>query len=122
MASNTITIPVTVTQQGSVIDIKIKPVTHVPNNSDEQQLQWKLQGSPGWSFPSSDYFNWKTGSGQPQVSQSATQLTAAGYVNDDKNRRRWEYMIAVTNGTLTINIDPEVDNQPPTPGTGEEKP
>jgi hypothetical protein len=104
-------IKVTMDSEGN---IDIKPTfLNVPNGPDSIILRWEAVAPA--SFPSSGFFNWKAGSGQPAVTlQSADVLQSASYVNDATARRLWRYSINVSG----VEVDPEVNNQPPGGGGG----
>lgn len=117
MAVVTIPITVNLTVSGSTIDIDIPGSVPVRNSkTDTYKLVWTISG-PNASFPASNFFNWRSSPGQPTVTRNpaGNQLTSTEYSNDANNRRKWKYTIGLTNGTTTINLDPEVDNEPPTP-------
>lgn len=113
MPTVTRTIKVTMDSEGN---IDIKPTfLNVPNGPDTILLRWEAVAPA--SFPTSGFFNWKAGSGQPAVSfQSSTVLESATYVNDATTRRLWRYSITVGD----TEVDPEVNNQPPGGGGGVE--
>lgn len=108
-------INVTMTTQGSVIDVSIPPVVRNQHSTVNQyQLVWNASG-PNASFPSSNPFSWKGGSGQPNVTRNSTgsQLISDPFWNNGSTGSRWEYTVGITNGTVTVNVDPEIDNEPP---------
>lgn len=111
-----VNIPVTITEQGSEIDINIPPVTRIVHRMGvDTTIEWTLHGTPGWKFTNTNFHNWKSGSGQPAVSRTSdVKLTSASYPPPE-NGARWSYGVRITNDTLTLKVDPEVDNLPPIP-------
>lgn len=111
MPTVTRTITVTMDSQGN---IDIRPTfVNIPNGPDTIVLRWEAVAPA--SFPSSGFFNWKAGSGQPTVNfQTADVLQSDTYVNNGSERRLWRYSINVSG----VEVDPEVNNQPPGGGGG----
>jgi hypothetical protein len=100
------TVKVTIDTEGN---IDIKPTfLNIPNGPDTITLRW--EGVDLATFPESEFFAWKAGTGQPTVHRRHAQLLESDtYVNNAHDRRLWRYWINV-NGT---KVDPEVNNQPP---------
>ena len=113
MPSTPIPITVTLTNRANTIDVGVNPPSaRVGHGATAVHLVWTATG-PGASFPATNFFRWKGAPAAPAVTRiSATQLQSADYVNNGAGET-WQYMVAISNGTITVNIDPEVDNQPP---------
>jgi hypothetical protein len=75
-------------------------------------LVWETNGN-GTTFPSTNFFSWKSGgSGTPVRSSDGRTLTLA-YTQTTPSD--WTYSIALENDGVRVDIDPEIHNDPPTP-------
>ena len=85
-----------------------------------QQITWTASG-PNATFPAENYFVWKTDppplEGRLPIRANDKTLTLS-YANEGLGDV-WSYGISITDGTTTINIDPEIENERP-PGDEEE--
>lgn len=87
-------------------------------------IVWKAAG-PATFLPEPQCFQWLTPSpAPPAVSRTDDNtLTSAPYTNNFPEEVIWEYMIGVQEGGVKIQVDPEVDNDPPAgPMTGQKPP
>ena len=111
---------VVLVKNGSQYNSAVVPF-RVPVGRGPQVLTWHASG-PNTSFPETNYFWWKTvppplGGTIPTRSSDGQTLTLS-YDNDGPGEV-WSYGVAITDGTATINIDPEIENERP-PGEEEE--
>ena len=111
MTENVITILV-----GPVPDgFDVNPTrTNVP--AGDTELNWRAGG--GSTFPTSGFFSWKTGSGQPTVTRESERHLKATYTNSVSTPTVWQYSISLVSASGTVTIDPEVNNEPPVPAGG----
>ncbi|HEV7239465.1 MAG TPA: hypothetical protein VGQ36_09510 [Thermoanaerobaculia bacterium] len=112
------TIPIIVNIRSDGIDVNPTYV-NVPNdNGQDVKLKWTVIGG---SFPTSGCFAWKNSPvGAPTVacptSSGDNRIESAGYTNNFDPGRVWQYTITVIKDSGgTVTIDPEVNNEPPTP-------
>jgi hypothetical protein len=111
------TIPIIVMVRPDGIDVNPTYV-NVPNDSKQDvRLRWTAVGA---TFRTTDCFEWKNNPpGAPAVpctgSSGTNVLESAAYRNDDSSQRVWQYSITVEVDGTPVTIDPEVNNEPPTP-------
>lgn len=86
---------------------------HVPQGTGIV-ITWSATG-PTTFLPNPDCFRWLTTSPTPPAVTRTNDntLTSAAYDNNFSSEVVWEYMIGVQKDGLKIQIDPEVDNDPP---------
>ncbi len=88
----------------------------VPVPPGNQTITWQAAG-PDARFPSSNYFQWKTNppplSGTIPTRSSDGQTLTLSY-NNTFGGEVWVYGVTIENDETSINIDPEIDNGPPT--------
>ena len=110
------TIPITVVVRSDGIDVN-PTYANVPNNATEDvRLRWTAVGA---TFAADQCVLWKNDPpGAPKVpctGPSTTVLESETYRNDDPSRRVWQYSITLLVNGTEVTIDPEVNNEPPTP-------
>ena len=82
-------------------------------NDTNPTVIWEADGN-GTTFPSSDYFAWKTGgTGTLPTRSSDGKSLSLTYTSNSTNT--WTYAITVENNGVKVVIDPEIHNDPPIP-------
>ena len=76
-------------------------------------LVWEADGN-GTTFPSANFFSWKSGGpgSNPTRSSDGKTLTLT-YSNSGPSD--WTYKIAIENDGVRVDVDPEIHNDPPVP-------
>lgn len=115
---STVNVRVDVKQDGTH-KVTIQPSRlRVPNGSANVTITWNAMN--GTTFlPNPSAFEWIVGVGVPDppvvTRVDDTKLQSAPYSNDFGSEVVWEYMIGVQKNGVRIQVDPEVDNDPPRP-------
>lgn len=119
-------IEVRLSVEGTVYDIETKPYKAKTEKGEGSSvtLQWTAKGS-GVSFPASNYFEWKPNAIPPPAVPTRTTPTQLDLTytvpGTPDGIVTWDYKICLTNGTVTVCEDPEVENRVPPPGGEEDK-
>ncbi|HEX6099259.1 MAG TPA: hypothetical protein VF432_23295 [Thermoanaerobaculia bacterium] len=76
-------------------------------------IEWEADGN-GTTFPATNYFSWKSGGPGtlPARSSDGKKLTLA-YTQTAPSD--WTYAISLENDGVTVDVDPEIHNDPPVP-------
>ncbi|HVG24082.1 MAG TPA: hypothetical protein VND45_08020 [Thermoanaerobaculia bacterium] len=79
-------------------------------------IVWKANGQSAF-LPGNDAFSWLTSNPTPPTVTRTDDhtLTSASYDNTFETEVVWKYMIGVEKDGVKIQVDPEVDNDPPPP-------
>lgn len=87
----------------------------IPNGDKGVVITWNATG-PTTFLPGNEAFRWlpNVGPTPPRVTRKDDNtLESEAYDNDFEHEVVWEYMIGVEKDGVKIQIDPEVDNDPP---------
>ena len=104
---------------GGIHKVTISPQRlRIPNGSTNVVITWRA--SNGTTFlTGTDAFQWinpSTVLPPPNVTRTNdTTLTSDAYTNNTSVEVIWEYMLGVEKDGVKIQVDPEVDNDPPRP-------
>jgi len=84
----------------------------IPNGSTSVVITWNASG-PTTFLAGNDAFKWLS-SGAPAVTRiDDNTLQSAPFDNTGTTEVVWRYLIGVEEGGVKIQVDPEVDNDPP---------
>jgi len=114
-------VTVTVTKNGSSCTIKAPLPTdtvYVGSNAGGTIIKWQITNSPGFKFAGQDAIRFveKKGYGAPPSTLlpngagNGTAVTVTDKFENGNGRGTFGYIIKVTDGTLTCELDPWVDN------------
>lgn len=111
------TVTVRIEKLDDIHKVTISPSRlRIPNGDKGVVITWNAPGLNEF-LPGDEGFQWKPMPGAPPpprvTHKDAHTLEAAPYDNDFPVEVVWEYLIGVQKEGVKIQVDPEVDNDPP---------
>ena len=105
------------TTSGGTHKVTIHPSrVRIQNGDKGVVITWSATG-PTTFLPGADAFKWLPAPGAPTPPAVSRRddntLVSAAYDNNFGSEVVWEYMIGVEKDGVRIQVDPEVDNDPP---------
>lgn len=103
------------TTSGGIHKVTINPSRlRIPNGTTGVVITWSATG-PTTFLPGNDAFQWLTTTPTPPAVTRVDDntLRSASYDNTFDKEIVWEYLIGVQKDGVKIQVDPEVDNDPP---------
>ena len=104
------------TTAGGIHKVTINPGRlRIPNGDTGVVITWSATG-PTTFLPGNEGFRWQPNVGPtpPAVTRvNDNTLQSASYDNNFDQEVVWEYLIGVQKDGVKIQVDPEVDNDPP---------
>lgn len=104
---------VTVQTTNGIHKVNINPERlRVPRGDKNVVITWKASG-PTTFLAGNDAFKWLSPNAPAVTRVDDNTLQSAPYDNDPTTEPVWQYLIGVEEGGVKIQVDPEVDNDPP---------
>jgi hypothetical protein len=110
-----VTVPVS-SQDGKTCRVgpPSQDVINVGRSPQPTIIKWTLTGAAGFKFAQPAGIEFKNPPPPSNVMQNgaggAPTVTVTDNHKDDSSKGRWRYTIRVTNGSISCNFDPSVDN------------